>query len=174
MTMCVPPHILCDVPFTGKYGDLDSSVISYGPCQTPTLGLCVERHDRILRFKPEKFWTIVVRVQCGHRPVTLQWSRVRVFEREVGAMLVKPVSLAKTATVVSVTSKEKTKGRPVALNTVEMMRVCSSGLGMGPHHAMAVAERLYIQGYISVIVTNEHAKRSCFIFPFFSHNKQPC
>lgn len=29
------------------------------------------------------------------------------------------------------------------------MRVASSGLGMGPHHAMQIAERLYTQGYIS-------------------------
>lgn len=51
--------------------------------------------------------------------------------------------------VVSVVCKEKTKPRPVALNTVELMRVASSGLGMGPHHAMQIAERLYTQGYIS-------------------------
>lgn len=49
----------------------------------------------------------------------------------------------------SVVSKEKTKPRPLALNTVELMRVASSGLGMGPHHAMQIAERLYTQGYIS-------------------------
>ncbi|GFN93894.1 DNA topoisomerase [Plakobranchus ocellatus] len=30
-----------------------------------------------------------------------------------------------------------------------MLRVASSGLGMGPQHAMQIAERLYTQGYIS-------------------------
>ena len=45
--------------------------------------------------------------------------------------------------------KEKSKARPIALNTVELMRVASAGLGMSPHHAMQIAERLYIQGYIS-------------------------
>lgn len=51
--------------------------------------------------------------------------------------------------VTSIQSTEKSKSRPIALNTVELMRVASSGLGMGPHHAMQIAERLYIQGYIS-------------------------
>lgn len=49
----------------------------------------------------------------------------------------------------SVTEKEQVKQRPLALNTVELMRAASSGLGLGPHNAMQIAERLYIQGYIS-------------------------
>ena len=51
--------------------------------------------------------------------------------------------------ILSVSKKEKAKQRPLALNTVEMLRQASSGLGMGPQYTMQVAERLYTQGYIS-------------------------
>lgn len=51
--------------------------------------------------------------------------------------------------VESVTEKDLVKPRPLALNTVELMRAASAGLGIGPHTAMTIAERLYTQGFIS-------------------------
>ena len=42
----------------GKYGNLDASVISYGPCQTPTLAFCVQRHQIMTAFQPEDFWSV--------------------------------------------------------------------------------------------------------------------
>uniref|UniRef100_A0A672QFE1 DNA topoisomerase n=1 Tax=Sinocyclocheilus grahami TaxID=75366 RepID=A0A672QFE1_SINGR len=136
--------------FQGKYGNLDSSLISFGPCQTPTLGFCVERHDKIQSFKPEAYWVIQAKVFKGKdSPLTLDWDRVRVFDRDVGQMFVNMAKTAKEAKVESVSKKEKAKQRPIALNTVEMLRVASSALGMGPQHTMQIAERLYTQGYIS-------------------------
>ena len=34
------------------------------------------------------------------------------------------------------------------LNTVDMLKVASSALGMGPQHAMQTAERLYTSGAV--------------------------
>ncbi|XP_056602830.1 DNA topoisomerase 3-beta-1 isoform X2 [Triplophysa dalaica] len=136
--------------FQGKYGNLDSTLISFGPCQTPTLGFCVDRHDKIQSFKPESYWVVQAKVFKGKdSPLTLDWDRVRVFDRDVGQMFVNIAKTAKEAKVDSVTKKEKAKQRPLALNTVEMLRVGSSALGMGPQHTMQIAERLYTQGYIS-------------------------
>lgn len=55
----------------------------------------------------------------------------------------------KRAKIVSISKKDKAKTRPNALNTVELLKIASSGLGIGPHTAMQIAERLYTQGYIS-------------------------
>ncbi|XP_013414482.1 DNA topoisomerase 3-beta-1 [Lingula anatina] len=136
--------------FQGKYGDLDSTLISYGPCQTPTLGFCVERHDKIQSFKPEPFWVIQLPVtHPSGRTLHLDWDRVRIFDKEVAQMFLNIVKGADKARVVNIVNKEKTKARPQALNTVELLRVGSSGLGMGPQHTMQIAEKLYTQGYIS-------------------------
>ncbi|KAK2121182.1 DNA topoisomerase 3-beta-1 [Saguinus oedipus] len=193
--------------FQGKYGDLDSSLISFGPCQTPTLGFCVERHDKIQSFKPETYWVLQAKVNTDKdRSLLLDWDRVRVFDREIAQMFLNMTKLEKEAQcafahhamaakglrylrllkllqpvsndhipgetllpppaltsgspasllhitadlhVEATSRKEKAKQRPLALNTVEMLRVASSSLGMGPQHAMQTAERLYTQGYIS-------------------------
>jgi DNA topoisomerase IA len=44
--------------FKGRYADLGTKVVSYGPCLTPTLGFVVDRHDQISRFVSEEFWAL--------------------------------------------------------------------------------------------------------------------
>ena len=105
--------------FQGKYGNLDSTVISYGPCQTPTLSFCVERHDRIQSFQPETFWAIAATIQKDQQPVQLTWNRERVFDRQVAHLFLNSIE-TKYATVLSVDTKKKSRQRPHALNTVNV------------------------------------------------------
>lgn len=126
-------------------------MISYGPCQTPTLGFCVDRHDKIQSFQPEPYWVLVVNVGSASKGLnfTLDWDRGREFNLNSAKACLNKLKLQKKAVVTNISKKEKSKARPGALNTVEMLRVASSGLGLGPHQAMQIAERLYTQGYIS-------------------------
>lgn len=81
--------------FQGHYGDLDASLISYGPCQTPTLGFCVQRHDEITNFIPETYW--FVQLTAGDPEVTLEWARGRIFKKEIATMYLNLVKKHKEA-----------------------------------------------------------------------------
>ncbi|VDN12072.1 unnamed protein product [Dibothriocephalus latus] len=85
--------------FQGKYGDLNSRLVSFGPCQTPTLGFCVKRHDRIQSFKPETFWRIsatVVAGETGER-LPLVWNRDRIFDKEAAMVFLNMTTSADKA-----------------------------------------------------------------------------
>lgn len=71
----------------GKYGNLDASVVSYGPCQTPTLNFCVERHQKIASFQPEPFWVVRPHVSKGGQSITLEWGRGRLFDMDIAQLL---------------------------------------------------------------------------------------
>lgn len=116
-----------------------------GPCQTPTLTFCVERHQIIQQFQPEPFWIVKPNAQKAGKKLSLEWGRGRVFDAEVGVCLQRLVAEGGPLKVVQVTEKEERRQRPHGLNTVELLKLASTELGMGPAHAMSIAERLYIQ-----------------------------
>ncbi|KAH8609744.1 putative DNA topoisomerase [Trypanosoma vivax] len=161
--------------FQGKYGNLDASVVSYGPCQTPTLAFCVQRHDDILNFKPENYWKIVPLANRSGAQITFEWVRGRVFDELIARLLHQKVSHNKVGKVVDVSVGADTRARPTALNTVELMKVASKLLGIGPHHAMQLAENLYVSGYISYPRTESTAYPSSFDFKgaLAQHERHP-
>lgn len=150
--------------FQGKYGNLDARVISYGPCQTPTLGFCVQRYLQINTFKPEKFWSLhPYIIQSGYE-ILLEWQRSKLFDINVAMMFQKLVADDGIVEVTNISEKPETKGRPVGLNTVNLLKVASSALGFGPQMAMQLAERLYTQGFISYPRTESTAYPPSFDF----------
>ncbi|TKY47793.1 DNA topoisomerase 3-beta [Spatholobus suberectus] len=150
--------------FQGKYGNLDSRVISYGPCQTPTLGFCVQRYLQINTFKPEKFWSLHPYIIQNGYEIQLEWQRGKLFDINVAMMFQKLVSEDGLLEVTEISEKQETKSRPVGLNTVNLLKVASSALGFGPQMAMQLAERLYTQGFISYPRTESTAYPPSFDF----------
>eukprot|EP00927_Polykrikos_kofoidii_P056414 TRINITY_DN50530_c0_g1_i1.p1 TRINITY_DN50530_c0_g1~~TRINITY_DN50530_c0_g1_i1.p1 ORF type:complete len:861 (-),score=130.51 TRINITY_DN50530_c0_g1_i1:243-2825(-) len=138
--------------FQGKYGDLDTTTISYGPCQTPTLWFCVRRHDEITSFQPESFYTLDVSISKLDRDLPLEWQRGQIFDLPLITTfkeIVQGKTGNQTAHVTDVTSKEDRMARPQALNTVAMLKMASTRLGLGPQQAMHLAERLYLSGWLT-------------------------
>lgn len=56
---------------------------SYGPCQTPTLGFCVQRYLQINTFKPEKFWALRPYIIQNGYDLQLEWKRQKLFDIDV-------------------------------------------------------------------------------------------
>jgi DNA topoisomerase-3 len=46
------------------------------------LALCVKRHDEILSFVPQKYWTLNASVHVNGEPVKLAANRGRMFEKK--------------------------------------------------------------------------------------------
>ena len=135
--------------FLNKYDRLDSKVVSYGPCQTPTLGFCVQRHLEIIRHIPEPFWVLEASLQSTDGEIFASWQRSKLFDEEAARAFLRLVTEAGAFQVANIETKEERRVRPGGLNTVEMLKAASAGLGMGAHRAMQVAERLYMAGHIS-------------------------
>ena len=127
--------------------------MSFGPCQTPTLWFCVQRHREIANFRPEEYFTVRVRATLAGKEVDLTWADgERITSREEVARMEEAVRRASTqqsGTIVRLEEEVKRQRRPQALNTVTLLKAASKGLGMSPTAAMSAAEHLYTSGYIS-------------------------
>ncbi|KAF8361154.1 hypothetical protein PRIPAC_88077 [Pristionchus pacificus] len=136
--------------FKGKYAELDASTVSYGPCQTPTLAFCVNRHDEIVNFRPEPYWVIQTEFEARDgSSVKGDWARQRVHDPADAQMYLNRIRQAGVAAVFDINTKRSDRYPPHALNTVKLMRAASTQLGLSPATTMHIAESLYTQGYIS-------------------------
>ncbi|KAF8149452.1 DNA topoisomerase [Crassisporium funariophilum] len=130
------------------------SVVSYGPCQFPTLGFIVQRYIHAKLFKPETFWYIYLSLT---RPTPSQpreetrfnWKRNRCFDQVATMNLYSMIMENPLATVTKVTNKSTKKWKPLPLTTVELQKAGSRLLRLAPKKVLDIAEKLYQQGFVS-------------------------
>jgi DNA topoisomerase-3 len=135
--------------FLDKFANLNARLVSYGPCQTPTLGFCVQRRDEIHAFVAEPFWFLDAAFEHAARRIQVQWARERLFVRDMALVFLDLTRGVTHASVLSCVATPTRRARPIPLNTVELLKIASRQLGMSPKQAMQTAERLYTSGYIS-------------------------
>ena len=83
----------------------------------------------IIFFKPETFWYLDTELNDAKsgKSFNVKWSRVHLFDKEVVYLFYNELKQASCATVTDVVLQEKTKQKPAALNTVELLRAASKG-----------------------------------------------
>ncbi|XP_071107508.1 DNA topoisomerase 3-alpha-like [Haliotis cracherodii] len=128
---------------------LSQQLVSYGSCQFPTLGFVVERYKQVQAFVPEPFWKLKVAHILDDIKADFLWKRNRLFDHLACLVLFEQCIENPIATVLEVKSKNKSKWRPQALDTVEMEKLASRKLRINAKETMKIAEKLYTQGFIS-------------------------
>ncbi|BEJ16114.1 hypothetical protein CspHIS471_0507190 [Cutaneotrichosporon sp. HIS471] len=144
------------VTLKGRMGeDFDQKLISYGPCQFPTLGFVVDQYNRVQAFVPEPFWKIEVMIERDfedeEEPVQVKftWARTHLFDLPIALLLYEETVNRPTATVIKVETKPTTKRKPYPLTTVELQKAGSRLLSMTPKRVLDLAEKLYQKGFLS-------------------------
>ncbi|CAD8146824.1 unnamed protein product [Paramecium pentaurelia] len=148
-------------------------MVTFGPCQTPTLGFCVERHEEIANFVPKAFYTIKLSIvnNVGFKQ-EVEWLGQQIWKEQEAKLVVQQLLNYKQGDVISQQIEQKSKPRPEGINTVSLLKFASSYLGLGPQQAMHVAERLYLKGYISYPRTETTAYPHEFPTPKIINNLQ--
>lgn len=120
--------------------------LSYGPCQTPVLGLVVSRELERLNFKPEEYYVVkgVVETEAGSFE-----ARSRPFKAREEAEAAVRAARASLGKVIEARFEETRVKPPAPLDTVELERRASKWLNIRAKAALDTAEELYRRGYIS-------------------------
>ncbi|KHN09630.1 DNA topoisomerase 3-alpha [Glycine soja] len=74
-------------------------VLSYGPCQFPTLGFVVERFWEIQAHEPEEFWSIICSHESKEGTAEFSWMRGRLFDYTCAVIIYEMCVEEPTATV---------------------------------------------------------------------------
>ncbi|VWU51342.1 DNA topoisomerase 3, putative [Hepatocystis sp. ex Piliocolobus tephrosceles] len=156
---------------------IEQGIISYGPCQFPTLGFVVNRYVDIQKFQNERYWSIKMQYMCkengnnigmnntynnciehkynmgGYNQsgdiVDFTWSRLRLFDHMAVVIIYERLLENCRFKVTNIYKNETRKHRPFPLNTLKMTKLVCKYFHISSKECMNIAEKLYNMGYIS-------------------------
>jgi len=138
-------------------------LISWGSCQSPTLGFIVKREKEIMSFKPQPFWYVWAKLKTKEGE-ELEARSESMKDAEMAGAVWKSVEGQKMARVLSYDEKEVTVRRPLPLDTDALLRDLTKITGHSAATLLSVAEELYAEGYSSYPRTETNRFRYDFDF----------
>ncbi len=127
-------------------GKLGRNFLSVGRVQTPTLALVVDREKEIKSFKPEDYWVLSIECEKEGKEFTAVYKQEKLFDKKKADEIKKLSS--KIAVVKKIEQRTLKQKPPVPFNATEFLRAASS-IGLQPKRAMSIAEKLYMEGFVS-------------------------
>lgn len=117
-------------------------VISYGPCQFPTLGFVVDQYLRMKNFVPEPFWNIECVLKKEEKTVNLSWKNGHLFDQLACLILYVRMTGEHDGVITAASTSPTSKWRPLPLRTVELQKFGASYLKIPSYKIMSVSYRL--------------------------------
>ncbi|MEM0204180.1 MAG: type IA DNA topoisomerase [Nitrososphaerota archaeon] len=138
-------------------------LISWGSCQSPTLGFIVKREKEIISFTPEPFWYIRIKFRTKDGK-EFEAKSENMKDAERAKAVWKSVEGQKTGHVISYDEERKTIRRPLPLDTDTLLKDLTKITGVSAATLLSVAEELYAEGYCSYPRTETNRFRYDFNF----------
>ena len=144
---------------------LDESykMLSYGPCQTPTLWFCVNRQNEIKNFRSSPYYKLFIEIEVNKFRHKIYYGKTFKKTSEFKEIL-ENLKKVKEIKIKDIKIEQNTKTPQVGLNTATLLKIASSFLRMSPHDTMVIAESLYTKGFITYPRTETTKYASTFDF----------
>lgn len=139
------------LPSLSDKGDkIKTNVLSYGPCQTPTLWFCVERQRKYMNNINKCYYKIFLEINNGGNNTKIYLDENYDDENKITNIINAIKNLKEKKILINEINIEKrTKSHPCGLNTAKMLKIASDQLRISPQQTMRLAEKLYMNGLIS-------------------------
>ena len=145
------------INFKNILGVDDGKVISYGPCQFPTLWFVYDRWRTRNQFKSEKYWFLTWKYEVPgsedeKKYLNFDWKKGKLFDKLIWLIIYEGVVEklnADEAIVSKVARKTRKRRKPQPLNTIELQKQLSRKLHISSAKTMEIWEKLYNKGYLS-------------------------
>ena len=127
----------------------ERKLMSYGPCQTPTLWFCVQRLKEIRRYKRASYYKIYIEIKDEDNNIHKLYMNKKFHNKNSLIKRLNKVKCHFFIELINIKHKKKRQPPPTGLKTTTMLKMASLQLGISPYEASKDAQRLYMNGLIS-------------------------